>query len=280
MNIAPQRQTQWDGRAAANFAAGGAGAGLAVATALASPGSAAAPWLLAAALVAAGLLSVWFEIGRPWRALNVLRAARRSWMTREALAALLLLLAALAAGLGLAAAAVPAALAGLAFVYCQGRILVAARGIPAWREPLTLPLIVATGLAEGAALLGLWALFARPGLLDSLAWACAGLTLARFVIGARWYRRLSAQLSARPLAEVNRAGHAFNAGNLLALAMLLVAGLSPLPAGGQGVLQALAMLACLAGGLAFKWQLVTRAAFNQGFAIVHPPVRGVRRAGP
>ncbi len=38
----------------------------------------------------------------------------------------------------------------LVFVYCQGRMLQAARGIPAWREPLLVPLIVVTGLAEGA----------------------------------------------------------------------------------------------------------------------------------
>ena len=32
------------------------------------------------------------------------------------------------------------------------------------------------------------------------------------------------------------------------------------------------------GGLWFKFTLVTRAAFNQGFALPHLPVRGVRRS--
>ena len=86
----PWRQTQWDGRAALNFVAGGAGAGLLVAAALAGSGATGSaggagdaggswPWLAGAALVMLGLFSVWLEIGRPWRALNVFRAPRRSW---------------------------------------------------------------------------------------------------------------------------------------------------------------------------------------------------------
>jgi hypothetical protein len=61
----------------------------------------------------------------------------------------------------------------LAFVYCQARILQAATGIPAWREPLIVPLIVATGLAEGA---GLWMLLALA--IDPRAGVWAGLRLA------------------------------------------------------------------------------------------------------
>jgi phenylacetyl-CoA:acceptor oxidoreductase 26-kDa subunit len=30
------------------------------------------------------------------------------------------------------------------------------------------------------------------------------------------------------------------------------------------------------GGAAFKFMLITRAGFNQGFALTHLPVRGVR----
>jgi hypothetical protein len=40
-----------------------------------------------------------------------------------------------------------------AFLYCQARILRAAKGIPAWRTPWVVPLIVLSGLAEGGALL-------------------------------------------------------------------------------------------------------------------------------
>ena len=36
-------------------------------------------------------------------------------------------------------------------------------------------------------------------------------------------------------------------------------------------------LMALAGGAAFKFMLITRAAYNQGFALPHLPVRGARR---
>ena len=39
-------------------------------------------------------------------------------------------------------------------------------------------------------------------------------------------------------------------------------------------------LTALAAGLWFKFTLVTRAAFNQGFALPHLPVRGVPRRPP
>jgi phenylacetyl-CoA:acceptor oxidoreductase subunit 2 len=85
----PRRQTNWDARAAANFICGGAGGGLLLSTALASAhGEDLRPLVvLALALVGAGLVAVWLEIGRPLRALNVYLNAATSWMTREAMTA-------------------------------------------------------------------------------------------------------------------------------------------------------------------------------------------------
>ena len=42
----------------------------------------------------------------------------------------------------------------------------------------------------------------------------------------------------------------------------------------------LAGLAAAAAGLGFKFLLITRAGYNQGFALLHTPVRGTGRAGP
>ena len=42
----------------------------------------------------------------------------------------------------------------------------------------------------------------------------------------------------------------------------------------------LAGLAAVAAGLGFKFLLITRAGYNQGFALLHTPVRGTGRAGP
>ena len=153
--IQPALQTHWDWRAAANFICGGAGCGLfAFAVAAALAGSPAALLgLPALVLVGVGLCMVWLEIGRPWRFLHVVFHPQSSWMTREAMVAVLFFALAppsLWIGDGVLVAA--AAIAALAFLYCQGRILKAAKGIPAWRSPQIVSLIVSTGLAEGAGL--------------------------------------------------------------------------------------------------------------------------------
>lgn len=271
----PWQQQSWDARAAGNFIGGGAGCGLLVFATLAGAEGVLRQGLLVLALllVAFGLLCVWAEIGRPWRAVNVLFHPRSSWMSREAALAPLLL--------GCAAAAVvwpsmqpPAALLAAAFLYCQARILQAARGIPAWREPLTIPLLLATGLAEGAGLYWLLAPAWEGG--SSAAWLGFGLLLAlRFVIGVRWQQRLAGVLRPAALRAVSRAAQVCNASTLLPLA--LVALVLAAPTSPSLPLQALAGALAAAGGALFKFMLVTRAGFNQGFALPHLPVRGTRR---
>jgi len=269
----PWHQQSWDARAAGNFMCGGAGCGLIVFAALAGGPR----WLLlaGAALVALGLLSVFMEIGRPLRAMNVVRHPARSWMTREAMVAPVLFATVAAAWFGGPRVAWLAAPVALAFVYCQGRMLQAAKGIPAWREPLTVPLIVATGLAEGG---GLWLLLAATaGPAAMLPWLAFALALgARYALWLAWRRRLRA--APRALAAIDRAGHAFKAATLLAGVAAVAAVTSPLPPGFLAALQVLAGGLALAGGLWFKFTLVTRGAYNQGFALPRLPVRGVRRA--
>jgi phenylacetyl-CoA:acceptor oxidoreductase 26-kDa subunit len=273
----PWQQTSWDWRAAGNFIGGGAGCGLLLFTAVSGvQGSLRqAAIVLALALVSLGLLCVWAEIGRPWRAINVLFNPRSSWMSREAALAPLLLGSGALWLAGPAWAAVPAALLALGFLYCQARILQAAKGIPAWREPLTVPLLVATGLAEGAGLF--WLLAPWWGLGTPMLWAAFGVLLViRFTLGVWWYSRLSRQLRPRPLSAVNQARHAFNAGSLLPLAIVLGLLMLPLVPGWALALQVLAGVLAALGGAAFKFMLITRAGFNQGFALTHLPVRGVR----
>ena len=151
-------QTQWDWRAAGNFMFGGSGGALILMAAIASwPGTPNLVIGLAALVfVGLGLFLVWLEIGRPWRFLHVFFHPQTSWMTREASVSVLLFAATFTGVLmqapGLLAAA---GLLGFLFLYCQGRILRASKGIPAWREPAVVPLIMSTGLAEGAAILSI-----------------------------------------------------------------------------------------------------------------------------
>jgi phenylacetyl-CoA:acceptor oxidoreductase subunit 2 len=249
-------QQHWDVRAALNFMLGGTGGGLMVAAALAWPDSR-APVLLSLVLVGTGLTAVWFEIGRKLRAVNVFFNPFTSWMTREAFAAVLLF------ALGAAALWWPrpflpaAALAALLFVWCQGRILRASTGIPVWRAPQVVLLILSTALAEGA---GLCLLFTTAP--PMLTWFGLALVL-RAVAWTRYAAAVRSSALEAPGKLLLQIGTV--AALLLALAGYWVPAAAPL-----------AGAAALASGLWLKFALVARAAYNQGYALPRLPVRGTR----
>jgi len=285
LGVAPWRQRSWDARAAANFICGGAGSGLVLVAGLAGLASGGVPegaFVAGLALVALGLACVWAEIGRPWRFLNVFRHPATSWMSREALVALALFPAGLGAillpGSPGQALGLVAALLAAGFLWCQARILRAAAGIPLWRAPEVVALIVTTGLAEGA---GLWLGFALAG---AGAVPVAGGLLA-VLVGARWlaWRRYRAGFAARgaptrALAALDAVTRAFVLGGHL-LPLGLVALAAALPAA-VPVAPALAGAAALAAGWLLKFVLITRAAYNQGFAIPRMPRRGAGASAP
>ena len=277
----PRQQTVWDWRAAGNFIGGGAGSGLIAFAALAHAlgGATRAPFVCGVALVGFGLFCVWLEIGRPLRALHVFFHPKRSWMSREAFVAVLLLPAGLAAAFGVPGLAELAGGLALVYMYCQGRILKAARGIPAWREPRVVALIVATALAEGA---GLFLLSAPVhGQASVVLLVLAGVLLvARWVLWRRYREAIARSVVPPALAALDAAARRLQwlgtwaPLTLLAVALALHAASAALPAVAAAALAGLA--AVLAGAL-FKYTLITRAAFNQGFALTRLPVRGVRR---
>lgn len=247
-------QRYWDTRAAANFVFGGAGSSLLVVSAFTGNQY---QVMLGMALVALGLGAVWLEIGRKLRALHVFFNPFTSWMTRESFFAALLFgfssFYLLSESRGLLYAA---ALSGGAFLYCQAQILRAAKGIPAWRVPQVVPLVVSTGLAEGA---GLALLFpASPELAISF----SILLLARL-----WaWRRYRASVKAPALEQP---GRALLGGTIAALVLAFISYF--IPAAGT-----LAGLAAIVPGWWLKHALVTRAAHKQGFSLPHLPVRGTR----
>jgi phenylacetyl-CoA:acceptor oxidoreductase subunit 2 len=275
--IEPWHQTNWDARAAANFVGGGSGSGLLIAAAVAA--AAGAPYrplaFAALVLVAAGLACVWFEIGRPWRALNVFLHPRTSWMTREALVAVPLFVAGTAAlwQAGGAYAWVTAALAA-SFLWCQAQILRAAKGIPAWREPRVVPLIFATGLVEGTGLLAIACALPAPphDLARPAAAVLAGLAVVRGIAWRAYRARLEAPK--RSLAALDGAAPVFHhAGNWVAAFLAAVAALVA-PGAVAAPLGAIAGAIAAAAGWHLKFVLVARAGFNQGFALPRLPVRG------
>ncbi len=277
--IAPWIQAHWDWRAAGNFICGGTGSGLLLFAAMGTLyGVPLEPLVLPAIfLVCAGLSLVWLELGRPWRFINVFFHPHTSWMTREALVAgPLVALGAAAFWFGRADLALTAALFGLIFLYCQARMLQAAKGIPAWREPLSILLLVITGLAEGQ---GLFLVLAAtmPGIGSRM--AAIGVPSLMVLITLRmwvWssYRHKleagGAPVEAREvLVEMNSWfifwGHVFP---------VILIGFGLLFPPGAGYLYLLAGIFVLIGGWYAKFSIVTRVAYNQGFAISRTPSRG------
>jgi phenylacetyl-CoA:acceptor oxidoreductase subunit 2 len=279
--VSPRQQRNWDWRAAANFIAGGAGGSLLLFAAIAGVGTDVmrTAILLGLLLVGGGLTCVWFEIGRPWRALNVYRHFATSWMTREAVVALLLFatgsLAWLTAERPLV---IVTGILGLAFLYCQARILAANKGIPAWRHPRSVALMIATGLAEGAGFLAcvqsLSSVAAGPAILIAL--------IALIAIRAFFWKSYRGGLLAdgAPDGTLNALGvidqRLVVFGHVLP-ALAIVAALAGMP--GRAALVFAAGILVVAGGWFMKFTLVLRAAFTQGMALPHLPVRGNGPAG-
>lgn len=275
----PWQQTSWDWRAAGNFIGGGAGTGLLIMGALLLPadqaGASASQWLvlLGLALTGLGLLCVWLEIGRPLRALHVFFNPYTSWMSREAFVALLLFPAGLLALLGVAGALWATVLLAAAFLFCQSRMLPAARGIPAWRPRLLTPLMIITGLSEGCSLFLIIALWYGP-LAGSLLGLFSLLLIARFLCWTLYSRAANASLAPRARRALDQCGQGLLLFGSLAPLLLLLASVW-LP-GVHALLVVLAAMGALLAGANLKYTLITRASFNQGFALTQLPVRGVR----
>lgn len=274
-----KRQTWWDYRATMNFICGGMASGLVVVAWLAAQGGLLPAQALvginlgAAVLMAVGLYFVFLKIGRKARFLRVLLRPQSSWMTRETWC-VAVFYAAVAAGLVFTTPLLQwvAAIAALGFLVAQARIVYASKGIPTWRAPLTPWMLGATGLFEGLALL-LVVLVLND--LRAPALAGAGIVLASVNAGLWWrYRATARQRGIGPLsrADLVRLSPKLQAVGHIAPALLLVAYIAtgavyPLLAVG-------AAAAALAGGVFWKFTLITLACHQQGFALPMVPQRG------
>ena len=280
--VSPRQQRNWDWRAAANFIVGGAGGGLLLFNALVSvdPNVIRAALLLGLMLIGGGLTCVWFEIGRPWRALNVYRHFASSWMTREAVAALILFpLGAMALITVQPVFVLATGVLGLVFLYSQARILAANKGIPTWRHPRSIALMIATGLAEGG---GFLACVVSLSPLPIGPWALVFL-IVLIAVRAWFWRSYLAGLLADGAPDAALRVLTVFASRFVLLghvvpALFVVLALAGMP--GQAGLVFAAGLMVVAGGWLLKYPLIRRAGFTQGLALLHLPVRGGGPAGP
>ncbi|MCB2102064.1 MAG: 4Fe-4S dicluster domain-containing protein [Rhodobacterales bacterium] len=281
--VEPWLQRHWDWRAAMNFICGGTGAGLMIAGGfLGTMGGVPQTLVTLAAVgfVCLGLFMVFLETGRPLRApINVFFHAATSWMTREAMVgALLVPLGLLCFLTGWGWLSLPAALLAAGYLYCQGRILEQAKGIPAWREKRIVPLIAATGLTEGLGLFTAAGALFFPG--DAVLAGAIVMVLAAVARAVAWSAYLRALRRGAPtltLRVLNGHAYVLLIGGLIVPLALVTIGVM-VPAFTAWVLLA-GGLAAAAAGWILKFVIVTKASYNQGFALVRTPERGTGTGG-
>ncbi len=287
-----QRQTFWDFRAAMNFTMGGMSSGLAIVAwltyLLGGIGEETLVYLfiVAAVMMGIGLFFVFLEIGRKLRFLNVLLRPQSSWMTRETYV-VAVLYPALAADYFWPHPALHAliAVSAAAFLYCQARILHAGKGIPAWRVPLMPYMLIATGLFEGVGLLSIAQLIA-PGRIDLGSGISALGVLLAVLNAGLWqvYRAMAPGWDIGPLARrvLKRATPVLHlVGHLLPVALYVVALGLAWRSQEALITVAIAGAGAVFGGVWWKFTVITRACYQQGFALPRLPQRGSgRRAAP
>ena len=289
-----RRQQFWDWKGATNFILGGMGSGLIfmswLGTMFGQVNQTFLPWINAAgaAVMALGLLTLLFKIGRPFRILNALRRPQSSWMSREIyLAAAFFPAVALdflpwlfdmpvAGPQGLTVLHGLIGLGSAGFLFAQARILFAAKGIPAWRAPLIPWMMIATGLFEGIGILAVAEAIFPGAFADPAFLMTAGSILAvvNFVL---WqvYRSKARSAGIGPLAikEFRRISLPLVfIGQLLPWALLVA--MRGMPELHNSVSFAAIGLGILFGGWLWKKTVLLDASYHQGFALPKVPQRG------
>jgi phenylacetyl-CoA:acceptor oxidoreductase subunit 1 len=283
-------QTLWDWRAAMNWICGGIASGFAFMVWAASiaglinPARVPEAHLGAGAIMALGLLFVFWKIGRKLRFWRAVLRPQSSWMTRE-LYVVALFYPAIFANLLWPAAWLSAAagLLGLGFLYCQAKILHLARGIPAWRAPLVPWMIVASGLLEGLGLLALalaWHRDAGASVSGVLLLAGVALAVIHAVLWVAYRTSARAEgivpLSRRVIERISPALHVV--GHAIPALAFALASAAPAVA---PLFLAVGGIAAIAGGAYWKYSLIVRGGYQQGFVVPKVPQRGSgARAAP
>ncbi len=278
-------QTFWDWRAAMNWIFGGIGTGLALAGSAAmamgaiGTGIGQPLFFISATLVALGLFFVFLKIGRQLRFWRAATRWQSSWMTRELYAAVLFFPSVLASLL--APGPIPfacTAIAAALFIVCQAKILHMARGIPAWRVSLIPGMLLATALLEGTGMLAVLMLFGASWRTPFWTPLAVSTILVLVVLNASLWRSYVGSARANGIPPLSRRvlegftptlhvlGHAAPA--LLAILAWF------LPPAAASVPLALAGVAAVAGGAAWKFTVIVRASYMQGFDLRKVPQRG------
>ncbi|MCP4272579.1 MAG: phenylacetyl-CoA:acceptor oxidoreductase [Gammaproteobacteria bacterium] len=270
----PRLQKFWDIRAACNFIGGGTGSGLLFIAAVLVFLDKFNPLIIITgfSLISFGFLMVFWEIGKPWRSINMFFHPQTSWMTREGIMVIPLLLSAgflvlNSSELMMSIIAGFMGLFALIFLYCQVRILHAARGIPSWCHPALKPFIFSTGLAEATGIA-----VCLPGLSNEkgLWGVLLILLLSRLIFWNSYTKSLNNEGAPEASCNVLDSIHLkVLLSHIAAIALILAAGFT-----NTSILTIIAGFIATTTGWYIKVVIVTRAAQTRGFAIPRTPIRG------
>jgi phenylacetyl-CoA:acceptor oxidoreductase 26-kDa subunit len=263
-----QKQNVWQLPAVLNLTLGGMGAGFYLITLLLilpqnadwtqSLAQTAVFKLLGPALVSLGLLSLTTEAGHPLNSIYLLTNLRYSWMSREALAGGIFIL---AAGLdwlmpnpvlqGIAA------LAGLVFIIAQGMMVWRASGVFTWSVPTVPWFFLTCGLATGSAVMLVVTAFLNANSWVSLPLATLTAAIANALV---WTIYLSTpgeifQRGIAPLRQTSHIALTLGVGHLLPIVLLFITLTMSLP-----LAIPIAGLALIVGGVVQKFAFAFEAS--------------------
>jgi len=283
--IPAQKQTVWRWPAVINFSLGGMGAGLYLWGVLLT-GLKGAQWSTPFAflpfalkvggpiLVGLGLLSLTHEAGRPFRGYNLWRHVRRSWMSREAVAAgIFMPLAVLDWLFPNPVLRGVATLAALFFMIAQGFIPYRGRGVTAWYVPHVPVMFATSGPMMGFGLLVIVSTVANFIVPSFLWWLGLLFVLANLGVWLHYLQRPgdAFQRAVAALRVPTATFWVVGVGHVLPLLALGALGLSGV---NGGILRLLALIggaALLLGGTLQKMYLILEAGYLR--AIAFGPVR-------
>jgi phenylacetyl-CoA:acceptor oxidoreductase 26-kDa subunit len=240
--LSGQKQNAWKLPALLNLTLGGMGAGYyLIALLLILPHS--ADWtqslvqtamfkLLGPLLVIVGLLSLTVEAGHPFKSIYLLTNLRNSWMSREALAAGIFIL---AAGLDwLMPSPMLRCIAGLAalvFIIAQGMIVWRASGVFTWNTPVVPWFFLTCALLTGSGVMLLVSRIFSTSSWVSLPFVTVIIAISNSIVWLVYLKTPGEvfQRETKPLRQMSHIARTLGVGHALPIALLVIALTMPLP---------------------------------------------------
>jgi phenylacetyl-CoA:acceptor oxidoreductase subunit 2 len=278
--IRPKKQKVWGWPGVINFVLGGMAAGFYLLSSLVTIlqggtlglSQPAGFKLVTPVLISLGFLALTMEAGWPLRACHLFRHLRRSWMSREALASVIFISAAVLDWLfpHLALWVLTAA-AAMGLMISHGLIVYRVRAVTAWNVPPVLLIFLTSGFATGSGLvllstLGGLTLKIGPVMVGLI---CVVLDLGAWLLYLHWSRDATFREMTEALRRPNALIFTVGIGHLLPtlLLLLLVAPDISVRVGLWHIVATLSGLATIAGGVSQKAGIILEAGYLRGIVL-------------